>query len=82
MEAAAVAGRASAWVKDEIVKNDRPSLAGANIVVSGGRGLKSGDNFKLLYELVDQFLLLEQHRHDNRLKQAGARWIDAAYPPS
>ncbi|MDB6062260.1 MAG: electron transfer flavoprotein subunit beta [Verrucomicrobiaceae bacterium] len=44
----------STFVKEELVKSDRPELAGAKIVVSGGRGMQNGDNFKLLYALADK----------------------------
>jgi electron transfer flavoprotein alpha subunit len=36
---------ATEWVSDELVKSDRPDLASADKVVSGGRGLKSKENF-------------------------------------
>eukprot|EP00128_Syssomonas_multiformis_P011251 Colp12_sorted_trinity150504_noHs@3304 len=42
------------FVKQELTKSERPDLATARVVVSGGRGLKSGDNFKLLYDLADK----------------------------
>lgn len=44
----------SAFVKEELAKNDRPELTAAKIVVSGGRGMQNGDNFKLLYALADK----------------------------
>lgn len=43
----------STWVEERIVKSDRPDLTAASVVVSGGRGLKSGENFELLYRLAD-----------------------------
>lgn len=45
---------ASEWVHDEITKSERPELGAARIVISGGRGMKNGENFSMLYELADQ----------------------------
>ncbi|MBW2366999.1 MAG: electron transfer flavoprotein subunit alpha/FixB family protein [Deltaproteobacteria bacterium] len=45
----------SRFIEMHEAKNDRPDLTEANVVVSGGRGLKSGENFKLLEEFADIF---------------------------
>jgi electron transfer flavoprotein alpha subunit len=44
----------SAFVGEELAKSDRPELTAAKIVVSGGRGMQNGDNFKHLYSLADK----------------------------
>ena len=42
------------FIKKEEVKSDRPELGTARIVVSGGRGLQSGENFKLITAVADK----------------------------
>ncbi|MDX1369480.1 electron transfer flavoprotein subunit alpha/FixB family protein [Pseudomonas sp.] len=56
VEVVAVGGDAgkSAFVGEELAKSDRPELTAAKIVVSGGRGMQNGDNFKHLYALADK----------------------------
>ncbi len=44
----------SAFVSRELAKSDRPELTAAKIIVSGGRGMGSGENFKLLEPLADK----------------------------
>ncbi|UPQ81540.1 FAD-binding protein [Pseudomonas knackmussii] len=44
----------SSFVGEELAKSDRPELTAAKIVVSGGRGMQNGENFKHLYSLADK----------------------------
>lgn len=44
----------SSFVGQELSKSDRPELTSAKIVISGGRGMKNGENFQLLYTLADK----------------------------
>jgi electron transfer flavoprotein alpha subunit len=44
----------SSHVSDEISKSERPDLGAAGIVISGGRGMQNGDNFKLLEGIADK----------------------------
>ncbi|HBX36033.1 MAG TPA: electron transfer flavoprotein subunit alpha, partial [Pseudohongiella sp.] len=38
----------------ELAKSDRPELAGAKIVISGGRGMQNGENFAMLEKVADK----------------------------
>ena len=44
----------SRFVKQELAQSDRPELGGAKIVISGGRGMGNGENFKLLDGIADK----------------------------
>jgi len=44
----------STFVNEEIAQSDRPELTAASIVISGGRGMQSGDNFHLLETIADK----------------------------
>ena len=44
----------SAFISREMATSARPELAGAKVVVAGGRGMGSGDNFKILEPLADK----------------------------
>lgn len=44
----------SEYVGEELSKSDRPELTAAKIVISGGRGMGSGENFKLLEGIADK----------------------------
>jgi len=48
------ASEISEFVSFEQVKSDRPALTDADVVVSGGRGLKSAEAFEIITDLADQ----------------------------
>jgi len=44
----------STFVGEELSKSERPELTSARIIISGGRGLQSGENFHLLEKIADK----------------------------
>jgi electron transfer flavoprotein alpha subunit len=44
----------STWIEDMVASTDRPELSSAKIVISGGRGIASKENFELIEKVADK----------------------------
>ncbi len=44
----------SSFVSEEVAVSDRPELTAADIIISGGRGMQDGENFKMLESIADK----------------------------
>lgn len=68
-----VSNTQSEWIGAELTKSDRPELTSAKTVISGGRGMKNGENFELLYKLADKM---------NAAVGASRAAVDAGFVPN
>ena len=63
----------SAVISQELTKSERPELSAASVVISGGRGVGSSENFKILEQLADKL---------NAALGASRAAVDAGYVPN
>ncbi len=63
----------STFIGEELAVSDRPELTSADIVISGGRGMQNGDNFKLIEAVADKL---------NAAMGASRAAVDAGFVPN
>jgi electron transfer flavoprotein alpha subunit len=63
----------SKFVSEELSKSDRPELASAKIVISGGRGMGNGENFAIIEKVADKL---------NAAVGASRAAVDAGFVPN
>ena len=63
----------SSWVEDKVATSDRPELTSAGVVVSGGRGVGSEEDFKIIEALADKL---------NAAVGASRAAVDSGYAPN
>jgi len=71
--AAAASSTLSAFVSEELTKSVRPELSAARVIISGGRGMQNGENFKLLEGIADKL---------NAAIGASRAAVDAGFVPN
>jgi electron transfer flavoprotein alpha subunit len=71
--AATPASGLARFVSAELSKSERPELTAARVVISGGRGMQNGDNFKMLESVADKL---------NAAVGASRAAVDAGFVPN